>query len=79
MTGYMLEADGGPVEAGGRGAVSNTPGSDPEQPLRGLAEAFSVVDEFLTAHCMSHAAAVELHAYTVRNRIMLLDILASEG
>lgn len=55
----------------------NTPG-DPRQPLRGLAEAFVVMDECIE-DCMSFAAAVELHAYTVRNRIMLLDILASEG
>lgn len=74
MTGDVLEQEGGPTGATG-GLSENTPGN-PGQPLRGLAEAFAVLPEGCTRDCcMSFAAAVEMHAYTVRHKAELLALL----
>lgn len=76
MTGAVLNEKGdlpGPTRA-----FSERGGSNPRQPLRGLAEAFEV-HENTAGECVAAVAVVERHTYTVRDRALLLAMLGLEG
>lgn len=68
--------NGGPT--GATRAISDRGGSNPRQPLRGLAEAFEV-HENTAGECSAAVAVVKRHTYTVRDRALLLAMLGLEG